>query len=269
MRLQFPWEFKGTDMDWNDFRGDDVGFNPRCLPVLKNPVKVKGETDDEVVMKIIKTFLSVVVLSVLAGCATVKQETPKYVTGEHPEIGVENSVYVGQVMVSEYDYLSQDTAVLRGNVDGNLWLGRQGVSNGANLIGAIAGGEKIYCVPPGGYGMPCLKDTNSDGSFDRAYTMNAFGMVVNGIDISPVRYKQRDSNIQDGFKYELVYQGVSDRTIKITYREYRDNLARPAFRQDLSYNFDGEGTQIRFRDVSMVVKHADNNEIVYVVNSGF
>ena len=39
----------------------------------------------------------------------------------------------------------------------------------------------------------------------------------------------------DGFKYELLYQGISASVVSILYREYADSLVRPAFQQDLSY----------------------------------
>jgi|SRR5690554_3075236 len=220
-------------------------------------------------MKMLNLTAAVAAISVISGCATVQESAPEYQQGKFPDLGVRTTVYVGQVMVSEYDYVSQDRAVLRGNVSGSFWVGRQGVGNGANLVGAMAGGVKVYCVPPGMQGMPCLKDSSGDGRFDTAYVMNAFGMVVSPSKIDPVNYDVRDQNIQDGFKYELVYQGVSDNTMRVAYREYTDNLARPAFHQDLSYNMDEGDTSIRFRNVSMTVESADNNEVTYVVNSGF
>lgn len=118
-------------------------------------------------------------------------------------------------------------------------------------------------------GMPCFKDSNSDGNFDTAYTMNAFGMVVNPVGIDNVAYNAQDQNIQDGFKYELVYQGVNDNTMRVAYREYTDNLARPAFHQDISYNLNEGEASVRFRNVSMNILEANNNEVTYVVNTGF
>lgn len=207
--------------------------------------------------------------SMIAGCSTVQQSAPKYQKGKFPDLGVRKTVYVGEVMVSEYDYISQDRAILRGGVSGSFWLGRRGVGSGANLVGAMAGGEKVYCVPPGMQGMPCLKDSSKDGRFDTALVMNVYGMAVSPSKIDPVPYEVQDQTIQDGFKYELVYQGVSDKTMRVAYREYTDNLARPAFHQDLSYNLSDGDTEVRFRNVSMTIESAGNNEVTYVVDSGF
>lgn len=118
-------------------------------------------------------------------------------------------------------------------------------------------------------GAPCLKDTNRDGAFDHAYTMNAYGYLVNGVDIQPAYYRIGDQSIKDGFKYELLYQGIENGVVRIAYREYTENLARPAYSQNLTYTLESTNTQIRFRDVIAVIHSADNNQIEYTVNTGF
>jgi hypothetical protein len=67
-----------------------------------------------------------------------------------------------------------------------------------------------------------------------------------------------------------LYQGLDGNTLRIGYREYTDNLARPAFAQELTYPMASEATtQIRFKSVRMVVLSADASEITYRVLSGF
>ncbi len=213
-------------------------------------------------------LISLIIL--ITGCASVQTLAPEYQTGSFPSLNVVTTVNVGQIMVSEYDYLAQDRAILRESISGSFWSGRNAVVAGSSLIAAISEGQKIYCMPPGGVGAPCVKDTNGDGFFDRASTMNVYGMLVSETNISPVGYRQADQNIQDGFKYELLYQGRNGDVVRIAYREYTDNLARPAFSQDLTYTIESENqTAVRFRDVSLTIHSADNNEIQYIVHSGF
>ncbi len=100
--------------------------------------------------------------------------------------------------------------------------------------------------------------------------MNAYGFLVNGVEIPPAAYRLGDHSIRDGFKYELLYQGIDNGVVRIAYREYTENLARPAYSQDLTYTLEPSGqTRIRFRDVSAVIHSANNNEIQYTVESGF
>lgn len=52
------------------------------------------------------------------------------------------------------------------------------------------------------------------------------------------------------------------------YREYKDDMARPAFTQNLVYDL-GESNRIMFRSVEIDVVEAKNSEIKYRLLSGF
>jgi hypothetical protein len=72
-----------------------------------------------------------------------------------------------------------------------------------------------------------------------------------------------------GFKYKLLYQGISAGVVSILYREYLGSLVRPAFQQDLSYTLRPDGpTDISFRTIQLRIESADNNTIVYAVKRG-
>lgn len=220
-------------------------------------------------MRLYPALLAFISILALASCASVDTVPPRYETGSFPDLNTNVTVNVGQVMMSEYDYLSQARATAVEEISGSWWTGRQGIQVGDTLILAISNGEEIYCKSLV-YGAPCVKDTDGDGRFDRAYTVNTVGMIVSGDNIEPAAYREGNQNIQDGFKYELLYQGVQDNTVRIAYREYTENLARPAFSQDLVYTLEQDSpTQIRFRDVSMTIYEANNNAIIYSVESGF
>lgn len=66
------------------------------------------------------------------------------------------------------------------------------------------------------------------------------------------------------FRRELVFSGVSKGTVSLLYREYQDDLARPAFSQELSYDL-AEGDEIGFRGARFKVLKATNTSIRYVV----
>lgn len=173
----------------------------------------------------IKSLALISIGIITVGCASVETAPPKYESGSFPELGAVTTVNVGQVMVSEYDYLSQIYATVLEEVPGGFWAGRQSIAAGSSLQSAVSDGEQVFCHPPRREGAPCLKDTKGDGYFDRAFTMNAFGMIVNGRSIDNIRYRVANQNIQDGFKYELIYQGRDENVVRIAYREYTDNLA--------------------------------------------
>jgi hypothetical protein len=68
----------------------------------------------------------------------------------------------------------------------------------------------------------------------------------------------------DQVHYELIYSGMSGRTINLSYREFTtDGMARPAFTQELHYNAD-EPT-LRFRNLQVGIRGATNEKLTYAV----
>jgi hypothetical protein len=70
------------------------------------------------------------------------------------------------------------------------------------------------------------------------------------------------------FRQELVYNGKSGNSIKFTYREYVDNLARPAFTQEAQYDL-SESNTIGFKGARIEVIKATNTNIEYKILSSF
>lgn len=69
---------------------------------------------------------------------------------------------------------------------------------------------------------------------------------------------------KDSFIRELIYTGISKNVISIVYREYSNDLARPAFSQELKYDL-GEGFVIGYKGARFEVIKATNTGITYKV----
>jgi hypothetical protein len=107
------------------------------------------------------------------------------------------------------------------------------------------------------------------GSFDRVWIAR-YLESTGTFDIQPIRYASSKDIAGGGFKSELLYEGVSGGTLRLSYREYIDSLARPAFQQELTYTLSPTPpTDIAFRGVRISVDAADKNSIRYRVLSGF
>lgn len=232
-----------------------------------------------------KKYLLFLSIALASGCASVKTENPEYKSGYFPKNKASTMVNVGQVMVSEYNYLSEVKAILIDEASNSFWDGRRSISAGSSLRPAVLDGKQVFCQFPVENGTPCLQDTNDNGFFDRAYALNSLGLVKsgnviqnialgpigagNGSSIEETKYRLADQEIRDGFKYDLIYQGRDDDTIHIAYREYTDDLVRSAFSQRLSYTMQGDDNLIQFKDVEIEVEKATNRNIKYRVISGF
>lgn len=70
--------------------------------------------------------------------------------------------------------------------------------------------------------------------------------------------------IEKPYKQELIYVGKSKDTIRLSYREYIKDMARPAFYQDLTYDL-LESREITFRDLRIEVLEATNSAIKFFV----
>lgn len=88
-----------------------------------------------------------------------------------------------------------------------------------------------------------------------------FEFGVNQLDVSKTVSEVWST---DSFKKELVYGGMSQKTISISYREFSDGTARPAFSQDLKYDL-SEGDEIGFRGARFQVIKASNTVLKYKV----
>lgn len=102
----------------------------------------------------------------------------------------------------------------------------------------------------------------------QTYRYMAFGpkfRPIGRIPFEPATY------VQSGgvkFRVEYIYTGFASNVLSATYREFRDDMARPAFMQELKYDI-SQDKIIGFKGARIEVLSAGNTGIKYVVRSGF
>jgi hypothetical protein len=183
-------------------------------------------------------------------------------TSEAPEVGVEQSKAVGEVVASR-----ESITALRGAMITNRFGNRIQLTEGTVL------GYTWYCDPPM---LECLRDREGRGVLDevrsgpRQVPINAILYQTQPLSI-PYTLTDAVKVGENSFRYQLLYQGLDGRTVRLTYRGYTNDLARPAFQQDLTYTLEQNGrpTDVSFRGLQMTILRADNNGITYRVRRGF
>jgi hypothetical protein len=205
----------------------------------------------------------------LPGCAILKHASIENKEGYYPEVGVRSSANVGAVMVSKYDYTAEEVAILSESPDSSVMSGRPAVPGDAELVKIVSPIGVLYCYPYPAVPDLCFKDQNKDGKFDYVYTIAALGKVAPVGPLEPIAYRVADTASTDGFKYELVYQGVDNGTLQLAYREYQGNSARPALQQDLTYALEDGDTKVSFKHVRLTIHSAGSGQVEYTVDSGF
>lgn len=93
-----------------------------------------------------------------------------------------------------------------------------------------------------------------------------FPKEIEGLSVENATYT--DDNCKNCFKQEFVFNGKVDNNLKFIYREYTENMARPAFTQELQYD-QKESNVIGFKGLRLEVIKATNTSIEYKVLSSF
>ena len=78
---------------------------------------------------------------------------------------------------------------------------------------------------------------------------------------------QRSEAIADengAFRAEIIYSGIAGNTMRAVYREYVNDLARPAFTQELQYDL-SQSKSFNYKSVSVDVLNATNSYVEYRV----
>lgn len=229
---------------------------------------------------------SIVVLALLLmGCATVAVSTDKpvaearQVRDANYALGVEQTVVVGDPLVRVRDYAETVTEVAAMEANESFQLSggvirislQQGerlpvfgqrVNDGVTYTVARKGEYGIQIAPDGSIGAGVINGLGTDVQVVMAYRFSAssssarFTRVVD-------RHVQRTPS---GQNFEIVFNGIDGQAMRFQYREYTGNdLARPAFAQDLSYPL--HSTTIRFRQIVISVASVDAQQIRYTVTS--
>lgn len=221
-----------------------------------------------------------VALLILASSATALAakpvRSPQLLKGEIPEADVLSEVTVGEALYARFDYIEYYGARLTEGYESKFMLGMISIPRGLMLVERPGKERPQYCSAQQLYrrsdlnDIVCFQDLNEDGAFEeiRVPTLRFGGWAR--IKTAPVPYEEAvDQEQTNGFRQELLYQGVAGSSLSISYREFKDNFARPAFQQDLQYTLSSEGeTEIAFRGARIIVMSATNTTLRYKVVSG-
>lgn len=212
-------------------------------------------------------------LSVLAGCTSVSVPMPQAKKGSSVVVGQRVTAGVGDPILAEYDYFYRSGAVPDASVEARSAEWTMRIPAGTPLMEVTLRDQKWYCTTffaaynlmgvPGA--NACLRDSKGDGHFDQAdHTGASWGIAQT----HPITYRPTEIAQPGGFKVELLYEGISGNVANITYREFAENMIRPAFQQDLKYTLARPDEEISFRGARIVVHSATNSRIDYTVLSG-
>lgn len=191
---------------------------------------------------------------------------------------LEATAPVGGTVYSEATYWTKTGHRLQDGFQTSLGPGKVAVTAGDLVFKSNVNGRIAYCTEHPAYQDPsagpmksaCFIDADNDGRFETVTAAPAGSWLEKEIP-QPIRYARTERILprSDSIRYELLYTGISNDTLRLAYREYLNEMAKPEAALDVSYDFRQKPTTISFRAVKIDVLDADNSQIVYRVLKGF
>ena len=221
-------------------------------------------------MKVIKLISITLITTVLIiGCSTLSVQPRYFQSVGETDAGVSLKSYVGDILYTKYDYESRD--FIRLTFENSCGMGCKIVATDSIFLASTVNGQTGACGQAQrhqglmGLVMPmnvCVIDQNMDGVFEKWASGPTDGNLKMAI---PYNFQTADS--VRGKKKELIYQGRQEDTLRFIYREYINDIVRPAYDQTVEYNI-GVDDMVTFRGMKIQVMDANNQEISYRIISG-
>ncbi|HFC8486894.1 TPA: hypothetical protein ACFP4K_001549 [Neisseria subflava] len=212
-------------------------------------------------------------LVLLTACAAPKfNYTGKAENLSWPSIGETNTVGIGENMLNQGYALQMDALSF-------------------DSLQKIAGGA--YKIPPGEY-----VKTGEDENADYYLVSNTNGSrvmvgmladpiisimkikknneicLITALNLKscskniPTTIKKINSTNANGFQQNLLYSGKIGNRIKLSYREFQNNMARQAFSNDVEYDL-SESHQVGYKGALLEIINATNQSVTYKVIRNF
>ncbi|WP_419826829.1 hypothetical protein [Sphingomonas sp.] len=195
--------------------------------------------------------------------------------GQKPEPGVESVVTIGSPLLKRYNMIVVPGVILERDVD--VDLGMQGsirISAGSPMKAETDTPKKLrvctvakdtYTNMMNQTGGACLTDRDRDGTFDSVSAQSVMGTtkLLKG----PLPYKLSDVPENAGannHQATLIYQGAAAGTLRLSYREFSNDMARPAFTEDLSFPItDAYPQTVTWRDTKITLLALSSDGLRY------
>lgn len=211
-------------------------------------------------------ILSILSIFLLSGCTA----TGEFKTVNIPELNTVSKVEVGENMYEKnYAFYKFDKAV--------KLLEPATIKKFGVTFNNIADNNEFVILDNGEYAGYFsgyyLVDANHTGYFTYGIRNLLPGIQHKDMLDKPVKYKvvpAKGEYYGQAFKYIALYQGKIGNKIKISFREFMNNFARPAFTQDIEYELESDGTAtIGFKGLRIKIIKATNVDIEYAITKSY
>lgn len=182
--------------------------------------------------------------------------------GMEPPVGVERSATIGSAVIEKFRFEAVKVGITEQDVVRRTITGNIEIKAGDPLYRVESKASYKACSSSG----PCALDDDGDGSFDRI----ALDDTVAALRLkAPVPYQVKDAVAPasgGNFRQVISYLGLSGDTLRLSYREFLNDMARPAFTEELTIPMSRTYPQgVAFKDVKMTILGIDGMGLRYRV----
>ncbi len=225
-----------------------------------------------------KPFTLIFVLSIVAGltgCATPKYNyAPKTENISEPPLNTVVTVQVGDHMARQGSITEHDAILVKSPITVGAFSAYTLTPGYFKKTGEDEGAE--YYIPYTGKDAGTIsKNPISDPwkSIEYSKSVNEIGIITVFnlhvmVPADGVSRVKKSFESDDSFQQTLIYSGKVGNKIRLGYREFSNNLARPAFNNDVEYDLN-ESNVVGYKGARIEIIEANNQYIKYKLLQNF
>lgn len=207
-------------------------------------------------------LLMMAILPILPGCVSVKYNgaETKITKVDTPPVGQAVTAFVGDQLLQKGEIVEEKVLQVNRRIDGALYDINQGTysqlgfEEGKSYYSAVGVVKSAFADP-----VQALMLRNTENDLCVVSVFNAYECYKGDFE-----RKSRMSERGTSFQQTLIYSGRVGNKVNIGYREFSNNLARPAFNNDVEYDLSTSNV-IGYKGAQLEVLKADNTSITYRV----
>lgn len=220
----------------------------------------------------IKRFLPLALSLAMGGCAVTydPSTSTKATLVDFPPVGEVNTAYVGDSMMSKGLQVEAEAIVLKALVDGVAYdipsgtYDKLGSNKEESVFSTVSREGAMVLKNPFSDPYQALSVKNSKPKELCVITVfSAHACYEANFEIKKV-----SSMTSASFQQTLIYSGKVGNKVNIGYRESSNDMARPAFNNDVEYDLN-ESKEIGYKGAVVEILSADNQKITYRVLKSF
>lgn len=210
----------------------------------------------------------------LSACATpAPNYSPSRQEISEPALGSVNTVSVGDVLVRQGVYAEHDAIQVTTQISAGLYT----IHPGTFLKTGDAPGIELFFPGGSGPGRVTKSALADDWSYviikdekpPRLCVLTSYSSAITTCSSTGGYTRTKvESQVSNAFQQTLIYNGKIGSKLNIGYREFSNNVARPAFNNSVEYDL-SEGSLIRYKGAELQIIEATNQFVRFKLIKNF